>query len=289
MTAALFTGFHVIVSKDLYNLAGTGIACVYAGTGSLIEYNKITDAGYAIDMDGASPVVKNNIIAPGRYGMGIDLVAMSFRFYPVIDSNYFYIEGTYGIAIQFGTKPTITNNIFNITGVTGTAYSSGLTDTVKFYNNIIICDSILDGIENAQYPTLTINNIIIGKTNYAGINGASRNVIMNNIVQGGGGYGLNAYDGSPIFKYNNSWNNRINFKNFVPDSTNLSVAPMFVNKDSLDFHLQKYSQMIDKGSPDLLDKDGDKERYRSLRRAFRRELYVQGYSSPSAREHYWKY
>ena len=63
-----------------------------------------------------------------------------------------------------------------------------------------------------------------------------------------------------IIEHNNSWDNDVNYSGLTPDSTNLSVNPMVVNEDStqgnLDFHLQEYSPLIDRGDPDIQDKDG---------------------------------
>jgi hypothetical protein len=54
----------------------------------------------------------------------------------------------------------------------------------------------------------------------------------------------------------------VSYAGFVPDTTNLSVDPMVANDDStqgnLDFHLQKYSPLIDAGDPNILDKDGSR-------------------------------
>ena len=45
-------------------------------------------------------------------------------------------------------------------------------------------------------------------------------------------------------------------------TTNLSVDPMIVNDDrtqgELDFHLQKFSPLIDAGDPNILDRDGSR-------------------------------
>jgi hypothetical protein len=63
-----------------------------------------------------------------------------------------------------------------------------------------------------------------------------------------------------VIQYNDIWNNNINYSGFTPDTTNLSVDPMIVNDDTtqgeLDFHLQKYSPLIDAGDQNILDKDG---------------------------------
>src|SRR5690606_16067034 len=62
----------------------------------------------------------------------------------------------------------------------------------------------------------------------------------------------------PTYQYNNMWNNEVNFKNYSPDITNLYSDPMFVNEDSMDFHLQMYSPLIDAGDPNILDIDGSR-------------------------------
>ncbi|NUN10987.1 MAG: hypothetical protein HUU54_17560, partial [Ignavibacteriaceae bacterium] len=57
-------------------------------------------------------------------------------------------------------------------------------------------------------------------------------------------------------KYNNYWNVKWKYDIDNPDSsTELRADPMFV-KDTVDFHLQKYSPLIDRGDPEIQDKDG---------------------------------
>ena len=60
----------------------------------------------------------------------------------------------------------------------------------------------------------------------------------------------------------NVWGSEKSYYNFTPDSTNLTVDPMMVNIDSslgkMDFHLQMFSPLIDKGDPNVLDKDGSR-------------------------------
>ena len=48
---------------------------------------------------------------------------------------------------------------------------------------------------------------------------------------------------------------RLTISIIAPDSTNISLNPMFAKPDSLDFHLQNYSPLIDAGDPSILDKD----------------------------------
>jgi hypothetical protein len=81
-------------------------------------------------------------------------------------------------------------------------------------------------------------------------------IVRNNIVKNNTNGFRNLDSTPPNAKYNNTWNNNINYYGFVPDSTNLSVDPMFVNEDSLNYYLQMFSQLIDAGDPDILDKDG---------------------------------
>jgi len=75
-------------------------------------------------------------------------------------------------------------------------------------------------------PVTIKNNNIIG----------SQNAVYNNVGD---------------VKYNNFWK----VSTYPPDTTNISVDPMFVT-DTSDYHLQMYSPLIDAGDPGILDKDG---------------------------------
>ena len=92
-----------------------------------------------------------------------------------------------------------------------------------------------------------------------GINSGNLRKTENNLTLGGY-IGIKQSSVGGTIKHNNSWNNQFNYENFTPDSTNLSVVPMLVNSnmDSLDFHLQMYSPLIDAGDPNILDKDGSR-------------------------------
>jgi hypothetical protein len=109
-----------------------------------------------------------------------------------------------------------------------------------------------------------MNNYIMGGENNSpqGMYVWSPNIVKNNVISktmlgiGAGG------TQNLLVKYNNFWNNNTNAVGFTPDTTNISVDPMVVNYDTtqgeLDFHLQKYSQLIDAGDPNILDKDGSR-------------------------------
>jgi len=136
---------------------------------------------------------------------------------------------------------------------------------VWIYNNAIIAEDSYDhadGLSNTRIPTFEYNNLIIGDIE-TGIYCGDKNVVKNNLVLNGR-EGIRNEDTGPqiIIQYNNAWNNVINYKNFTPDSTNLSVDPMIVNEDStqgeLDFHLQMFSPLIDAGDPNILDRDGSR-------------------------------
>jgi len=257
--SCLFSGFHLIVTDTSYcNISGPlgcGIVTPFhKTTGSLITYNRISNAAYALYIYDAETIIKHNIISPGTMGQGITLSASTYWLLPLIDSNYFYTD-SYAISVSFGTRPTISHNIFSLKGQFGNAFSGGAADTMKFLNNIIISESNDFCIDNIDRPTYTTNNTIICKNNYGvGIGIENKNYITNNTIINGA-YGIYS-GGSPIVKYNNSWNNKTNYYGVRPDSTNISVDPMFVNADGLDFHLQKYSPLIDAGDPSIKDVDG---------------------------------
>lgn len=128
---------------------------------------------------------------------------------------------------------------------------------------MIISEDGFEGIYNGGVWEFQLqNNYITGNFDryllYVGINNKVRNNAAVN-VNGkiGAWYVQNDYK----FGYNNIYGN-VSYSGFAPDSTNLSVDPMVVRDtgdiDSLDFHLQKYSPMIDAGDPNILDRDGSR-------------------------------
>jgi hypothetical protein len=194
---------------------------------------------------------------------GIYLSAISNYYTPVIDSNEILNVYDKGIYKFFGTRPTIKNNYIQVKYSTGIGLDG--SDTAKVFNNVIVNPGYrgIDSYPNVKL--LLINNYIKGQPvpDLFGIIAGPSSVIKNNVVTntniGIGKYGTV----NPVLQYNNSWNNNINYENGInPDTTNLSVDPMVVNDDTtqgkLDFHLQKYSPLIDAGDPNILDRDGSR-------------------------------
>ncbi len=147
---------------------------------------------------------------------------------------------------------------------TGEAMSLYLSDTVKVFNNLILGDGY--GISTAGSSGIGMklyNNYFLGNLGKAIISGPD-DIIENNVI-------VNAdiaiekwfNQPPPTVKYNNLWNNSINYSGFaVSDTTNIYKNPMVVNDDSikgeLDFHLQMFSPLIDRGDPAIIDKDGSR-------------------------------
>ena len=276
----LFKGFKIIVANNS-NLGG-GIAG--SAINSLITENRITSAKYGIvngsnatiyknvidfistgmDIFNSNALVSNNFIYTDPNSLaviieGINIEAFTSNYTPIIDSNYIVTQGD-AIYKFLGSKPTITNNIIMIGG-------SGIviqqSDSAKVFNNRIINPGYA-GIDANSFTNLILyNNYIIGKpSGLYGIKVGPNTIVKNNVVtnsnRGIGKWGSQ----NPIVKYNDSWNNSINYDSITPDTTNISVDPMIVNGDStlgkLDFHLQMFSPLIDAGDPNILDKDGSR-------------------------------
>ena len=181
--------------------------------------------------------------------------AYDFTYHPVIDSNYF--GGTFGegIQISFGTKTTISNNII-IGDQFGDGFLGSYSDTIKIFNNLIMASLFSRGIYTTGVPYLVYNNLILGPCeigiSVTGVNSIETIVANNSIVGAVHGIQRNGTGGVSAY-YNNVWGSEKSYYNFTPDSTNLTVDPMMVNIDSslgkMDFHLQMFSPLIDKGDP----------------------------------------
>jgi hypothetical protein len=279
--SCLVMGFYILVSND-FNY-GYGILCT--GQTGLVTLNKISSANTGIylfdteievyhnflldnrsgiDIVNSNSLIRKNFISNEieQNGPGIVIDAFNSNYFPVIDSNF--IENAYfGIHVSFGTKPTITNNTIILKG----EYASGIvisgnSDTVKIFNNSIIGENGWAGIRTDLIQILIRDNQLTGNFNtsfneFPIIAVYPNNELRNNSVTNTNKTGIEAENNpSPKIHYNDSWNNETNFLNFTPDSTNLSVDPMIASEDSNDFHLQKYSPLIDKGDPNILDVDG---------------------------------
>jgi hypothetical protein len=138
-----------------------------------------------------------------------------------------------------------------------TAIGSASWAPSKVYNNIMTNVKLGgEGFAAGSLPHEVINNLSYHFG--VGIDIYYTRIVRNNIVKNNTNGFRNLYSTPPNVKYNNAWNNNNNYSGFVPDSTNLTVDPMFVNEDSLDFHLQMYSPLIDAGDPNILDRDGSR-------------------------------
>jgi hypothetical protein len=278
----LFTGFNILV----YYNSSMGYGIRNTGSGScLITLNKITRGGIGtyvgsvpviykniydnvsqgVRLFNSNAIVRNNIINtdPNSQAIvrtGVYIEAFNSNYTPTIDSNYIIAGSGNGILKYVGARPTITNNIIRFIQYGADAIFLDYTDSVKVFNNLIFIGTGSGGINN-NYTLYTkmYNNYIVGNSGAYGISAGSNDIIKNNVVTDAN-IGIVPYTTQNLtFQYNNAWNNNVNFSGFTPDTTNLSVDPMIVNDDStkgkLNFHLQKYSPLVNVGDPDILDKD----------------------------------
>ncbi len=281
----LLKGFNILVYAN--SSLGWGIA----GEGSinsLVELNKISNAEIGIMIDATyygftdftvyknicnnvfigmdifnsnSKIIKNfiytdidNSVADIRIG------AFNYSYKPVIDSNLIYVTNAYGIYKSFGASPIISNNtiLLNVGAAMGLSY----TDTAKIYNNLIF--GLGNGVDNEGIQFLQFHNNYIGGEIGTALVAGPDNVIENNIITNAV-RGIKKWTGygPPTVKYNCLWDNSSNYSGFTnTDTTNSYRFPMVVNDDStqgeLDFHLQMFSPLIDRGDPAILDKDGSR-------------------------------
>jgi hypothetical protein len=255
----LLKNFHIIVSDYhpyTYTWWGTGVY-IFDTTRdiSVVEYNLIEDAEGGVLNSIYNGVVQNNIIRNTNTGVFLDWYDINI--YPLVINNYI-ISGENCIATNFGTSPIIRNNILivvdNKSGIGGGGISSiSIAGFTQIYNNLIIATGTrrMSGI-GAPNGAKVINNVVVNASSYGIFTGT--NCILKNNVITGSSYGYDLGQGS-VMTYNNVWNCQTNYSGPIPDSTNMSVGPMFTN-DSTDFHLQMFSPLIDKGDPTILDKDG---------------------------------
>ena len=234
---------------------------------NLFAYKNIIDAVAGVDIFNSDAIIRGNTIntaqnPQGGYSAGVRIEAYYLNFYPTIDSNYIYVTEWYGIRKSYGTRPTIRNNTILLHGADAEGMELYDSDSTFVYNNLIISHGSQNGIYNAGIQYIRIyNNYLTGSYNGNILTVGDGDVAENNVITGGSSAAV-VGGGNVVFKYNNVWNNAVNYSGLTPDSTNLSVDPMIMNDDTtrgkLDFHLQKYSPLIDRGDPTIKDKDSSR-------------------------------
>jgi hypothetical protein len=248
----LLRGFKIIVQNSSQS-SGQGIGI--GGSNSIIEFNEVINAR----IPGIYCYDTNSIIRHNRILSCYRAILTEFN-QPKIDSNYIFLNdlGGTGIDADLYSYPLIRGNIIVITdshpshGIDG--YWSTFNYGASIIGNLFFSISSETAIESNQQESI-INNAIYGNHN-RGITVDFTALIINNSITNGK-IGIRKYSqNNPTIKYNNVWGNNQDYVNFTPDSTNISVNPMYVNPDSQDLHLQKYSPLIDAGDPTILDKDG---------------------------------
>ena len=257
-TRELAPPYYTIQTEDGCYLSNLGIIChdVDDGAGidllnSKIEFCKIQEAKvgfYTRATSQNSAYAYKNILLNVYYGI------LCFGT-PLISENLL-VPNSDGLSSEINSSPTYINNIVSCGNCV-----LGFYDALGFISKLK--DNLFYG--NGDYAFVSygndsiVNNVIYGDNGIweKGITGADSKAMNNHIQNTNTALYYDQPGGSPqTFRYNNLWNNQNNSYNVTIDSTNTFNIPMFVNEDSLDFHLQKYSPLIDAGDPNLFDKDG---------------------------------
>ncbi len=245
----------VLSNFNIYSFnSNTGIG-IYVGGGNrnlAVQFCKIQDAEWGIEVWTAfqnKPLIFKNIVLNTTEGIS-NLFSQA-----IIKGNIVYaINPSYGLGGGTNSRATFLNNVVICNSCTD-AYG-GTNSILKnnlFYGN--------GDFAMFSYSDIIQNNVILGVNGNwdDGIFGADLDIRNNHIENTTNGIRYDVGGGSFItVKYNNLWNNQINYKNFTADSTNINSNPMFRNPDSLDFHLQMFSPLIDAGDPAILDVDGSR-------------------------------
>jgi hypothetical protein len=283
--SCLIKGFYIRTSNDF----DYGYGIYTTGQNGLITENKFSTANSGVVLWASNIQVYNNYFFNVRAGIYVSnsnsivrkneifiltntggvsciyITAFDDSYQPIIDSNYIVSILGNGIRKSIGASPIIKNNFIQFVQYGSQAMYLSTSVSSKVYNNLILIGTAQTGIYNYNVLNLEVmNNYIMGGENNSpqGMYVWSPNIVKNNVISktmlgiGAGG------TQNLLVKYNNFWNNNTNAVGFTPDTTNISVDPMVVNYDTtqgeLDFHLQKYSQLIDAGDPNILDKDGSR-------------------------------
>ncbi|MBZ0180284.1 MAG: T9SS type A sorting domain-containing protein, partial [Melioribacteraceae bacterium] len=256
--------YHAITSNDSCLIAhihfivsdtdrGAGIFCNEGVGLNQVINNRFSNAATGILVINSNIDSKlNEFISCKR---GVNIIVLSSIYHSSITSNYFSRCET-GISSSFPSNLTIRNN----TIITKDEFSDGIfcaiADSAQVSNNLVISPNSAYGIAIGDGVGVVNNNLVYGssKFNALRLTNVTRNI--NNLVVNSSTGTEFLDDATNNYQFNSYWNVNKPYINGTPDSTNKELYPMFVNPDSMDFRLQKYSPLIDAGDPNILDKDG---------------------------------
>jgi len=250
------SGFSILLSH--YGANGHGIWSMEATNYCEIINNKIE--AFWTGSTGIHVSSWSNILVKNNYFINTTrALILSEQAFQIIENNLF-VNCRQGVYAPFPVKAIIKNNIFMMSGkYESVAVFGSNHDSLFIYNNLCISKTGEAGLGNSNRPAIINNNLLIGHYSVEAIFlyepwGTAKNNLLIDC-----GNGIKVFTGSgEKVKFNNSWGRGQNYIGFAPDSTNFSIDPMVVNDDTAnyDFHLQKYSPMIDAGDPTILDVDG---------------------------------
>jgi hypothetical protein len=267
LDSCILNGFKIFVGPLLGPQIGTAVFMKDSTVNCVIENNHMLSAWLGVWATDCT--IQRNIISDVNVGV-ISAGSLDFTgtFNVFIDSNYisFFSDGIYSnnsLTLQYLVAR---GNIFYFANQNSTLsqiYDNSISQTFtpEFNNNEASSkvDSILyiRGIKNTLTGSFA-NNVFLTRFEDAYYTTALTN-IKNNVIVGSIN-GVHRVNGTVDVRYNDFWRVDNPYVGFtIPDdTTNQRVNPMFVNEDSLDLHLQKYSPLIDAGDPDILDVDGSR-------------------------------
>ena len=252
--SCLLSGFQLLFDSAT-PYSGTGVYVQDSSKGCVINNNAILYADNGIWVTEGNII--NNTILKSTFGIIGVVNDFSRQYIAHIDSNYisFFYKG---IRALDNTIFEAKDNLFKAEDINGEAYVLSVdllsNSTFNVFSNNNIAKSAYDIIYNRAilnaYPGDFTNNQFLIKYSTLFYNSSpSASFKNNNVINS-----VNASNGTGIIRYNNFWK----VSSYPQDTTNISANPMFVNEDSMDYHLQAYSPLIDAGDPDILDKDGSR-------------------------------
>ena len=257
------TGSNSIITQNRITNGKYGI---YAGSNPFIYCNLVDHISSGIFTFNSNSIVRKNVIytdpnSQSAIVAGIRIEAFDDTYTPLIDSNIIIAPNAWGIYKSIGSKPTITNNTIFLLPPGGIGMDLSPSDSAKVFNNLIYGKGV--GVDNYGIQHLQFYNNYIGGDISVGIKAGHGEEIKNNVICNADAGIAKYYSGAtPEIKYNNLWDNIVNYQNYTVDTTNISVNPMVINDDStqgeLDFHLQMFSPLINSGDPNILDKDNSR-------------------------------
>jgi hypothetical protein len=255
------SGFTILTSPDIL---GSNIVCDSSIVS--IHHNRILFAGQTSTntmvtfVNGSQAQFADNNIYSDRLTLSPNIIVNRANV-QIMRNTIGSSTADGGISLRAESRGTVGNNRIRV-GQSGLSLGITLNGVrnILLHNNMILGgQSPGSAVSVRTSDSVSIVNNTID-TRYRGIDDATSTTrIINNIITGNSSFGVSA-EATSTLRYNDVWGNGLNYYNTLPGYGDISLDPLFADRQRQDYHLLQGSPCRNAGDSSAIYNDLDGSR-----------------------------